>query len=273
MQWTTVAVILFSTFSLFANAGDRHPKKAIKPSELSLLLQPVPVKELAKIEPAKTEHRADAHPAVEKAAVRTPASVSSPLRTEEPQPVSRQLSSENKEEDLAHYHHLSRRVGVDVGMFIPMGAFQTTFESAPMFGLHFTWEAIEPFGLSFAMKRASAAHKDGTAAGKLTVSTFNIGGQASFHSGRYVPFIKFDMVLAFNDVSIAATPVTNGNDSMLTSMGASLGIGTDFVIGREVSFGLEASYTYMVPKKVTLTGGSTFDLGSSFAMGNLRLNF
>jgi hypothetical protein len=188
--------------------------------------------------------------------------------------AARYLASGNKDEDVAHYHGLARRLGVDIGMMVPQGDFQKEFGMAPAVGLHFMWEAIPPFSFVVSTNRASSNHKNGAASGKLTVSSINIGTQASFPVGRFMPFIKMEGAFHFNDVSFdASRVVTAGNDTFVTTVGLNAGIGWDFVVGREVSFGLQGTYHYAVPKKVTLSNGATFDMGSSYLDVSFRVNF
>jgi len=187
---------------------------------------------------------------------------------------SRKLASGNNAEDLDHYSKLERRLGVDVGLMVPFGDFQKSFSNATMVGLHFTWEAIAPFALRVSTQRASSYHKSGAASGKLSVSSINIGTQASFPVSRFVPFLKFEGSFNFNDVSFDATKiVTAGSDTFVTTIGLNVGIGIDFIVGREVSFGFEGTYHYLVPKKINLSDGSMFDLGSSYATAGFRVNF
>lgn len=183
------------------------------------------------------------------------------------------LANSTKEEDLAHYQSLDRRLGVDIGMFIPMGDFQSEFQSAPLIGIHFIWEAIAPWALAISTHRASTTHKSGAAGGKLTVSNIAIGTQATFSNSRFIPYIKMQGSFDFNDVSFGTTKtVTAGNDTFLTTVGLEVGGGWDFIVGREISFGLEAKYHYGVSKKITLSTGE-YDLGSSYATAAFRINF
>lgn len=186
----------------------------------------------------------------------------------------RYLASSTKEEDIAHYQGLDRRLGVDIGMFIPMGDFQAEFQSAPLIGLHFIWEAIAPWAFTISTHRASTTSKQGAAFGKLTTSNIAIGTQATFASGRFLPYIKLQGSFDFNDVSFDTTKIiTAGNDTFLTTVGIEIGLGWDFIVGREISFGLEGIYHYSVPKKVTLNTGTMYDLGSSYATAAFRINF
>lgn len=190
----------------------------------------------------------------------------------------RKIANATKEEDMAHYQSLDRRLGVDIGMFIPMGDFANEFQSAPLVGLHFVWEAISPWALAISTHRASTTHKSGAAAGKLTVSNIAIGTQATFSQGRFIPYVKMQGSFDFNDVSFGTNAgvtktVTAGNDTFLTTVGLEIGGGWDFIVGREISFGLEVKYHYGVSKKVTLSDASFYDLGSSYATAAFRINF
>ena len=186
----------------------------------------------------------------------------------------RRLASGNNSEDLNFYTKLERRLGIDIGVMSPFGDFQKSFTNAAMIGLHFTWEAIAPFALRVSTNRASAYHKNGAASGKLTVSSINIGTQASFPLNRFVPFLKFEGSFNFNDVSFDANKiVTAGSDTFVTTVGLNAGLGIDFIVGREMSFGFEGTYHYLVPKKINLSNGDMFDLGSSYATIGFRVNF
>lgn len=186
----------------------------------------------------------------------------------------RYLATENKEADLEHYKKTERRFGVDVGMAIPMGDFQKDFSTAPLLGLHFVWGAIEPFDFCVSSYRASTSHKNGPALGKLTMSSIAVGTTASFPMTRFVPFAKVEATLNFNDVSLDAARVpTAGNDGFITTVGVNAGVGWDFIVGREVSAGIDATYHYSIPKKITLSNSTMYDLGSSYASVALRLNF
>ncbi|MBI4405616.1 MAG: hypothetical protein HY537_15755 [Deltaproteobacteria bacterium] len=187
----------------------------------------------------------------------------------------RNLASGDIEEDINHYHQLTRRLGVDIGMMLPFGDFSSDFTSCPMLGIHFTWEAIPPFGFTVGMTRASSPQKDNPS-GKLSVTSINIGTQASFPSKRFVPFVKVEGAFYFNDVTFgqaAQRTVTGGNDSTLTTVGLNIGLGGDFIVGREVGLGLEANYHWAVSKQLTTSTGTSFNLGSSFATINMRVNF
>lgn len=187
---------------------------------------------------------------------------------------SRQLASGDNEEDIAHFHNLTRRLGVDLGLMVPFGDFQKDFNLAPMIGLHFQWEAIPPWSFVVSMNRGSSTYKSNPGTGKLAVTSITMGAQASFSSKRFVPFLKFGPAVYFNDVSFDATKtVSGGNDSVVSTFGIELGIGGDFVVGREVSLGITATFHYPVPKKLRLSNGSDFNIGSPYANVGLRLNF
>lgn len=200
-------------------------------------------------------------------------------QAQEPQGVqglnsSRKLASADPVDDLEHYSKQERRLGVDLGVMVPFGDFQKEFSNAAMIGLHFTWQAIPPFALRVSTNRASAYHKSGAGSGKLTVSSINIGTQASFPIKRVIPFVVFEGSFNFNDVSFDASKVvTAGSDTFITTVGLNAGLGIDFIVGREVSFGFEAIYHYLVPKKINLSNGSMFDLGSSYASLGFRVSF
>ncbi|MCX6101694.1 MAG: hypothetical protein NT000_00330 [Proteobacteria bacterium] len=212
-----------------------------------------------------------------------PAPVLAPLTVDSPMEVvskskgmgvSRRLASGNNIEDLDHYTKLERRFGIDVGVMSPFGDFQKDFASAAMVGLHFTWEAIPPFALRVSTNRASSYHKLGAALGKLTVSQINIGTQASFPMNRFIPFLKFEGSFNFNDVSFGSTKyVTAGSDTFVSTVGLNIGMGIDFIVGREMSFGFEGTYHYQVPKKINLSDSTMFDLGSSYSTLGFRVNF
>lgn len=191
------------------------------------------------------------------------------------EPNKRKLASgSSPAEDLQHYLNLQRRLGVNLGMMVPMGDFQSSFSPAAMVGLHFTWEAMAPFSLRVSTNRSSSYHKDGAASGKLTVSQINIGTQASFSVGRMMPFVKFEGSFNFNDVAFDSTKVVEaGSDTFVTTVGLNIGVGFDFIIGREMSFGFDGTYHYLVPKKVSLSDNSMFDLGSGYATIGFRVNF
>jgi len=194
--------------------------------------------------------------------------------SENPTAPSRKLASTASEEsDIEHYKKLQRRLGVDIGLMVPMGDFSGSFGSTSLIGLHFTWEAISPFALRVSTHRASGYHKDGAASGKLTVSQINVGAQASFDHGRYLPFLIFEGSFNFNDVAFGTNNVEAGSDTFVTTVGLNVGGGVDFIVGREMSFGFQATYHYLVPKKVTRTGAAMFNLGSSYATLGFRINF
>jgi len=198
-------------------------------------------------------------------------------RTKEMERHGRFLASESPEDDLTHYHAITRRLGIDLGMMMPFGDYQREFSPAPLIGIHLSWDAIPPLTLNVAMKRASAPQKNDPNSAKLSVNTINIGAAANFPMKRFLPFVKLEGVLLFNDVSFNdGRRITSGNDINLTTIGICAGLGVDFVVGREVSIGLDVNYHYSVPKKLTLTDGtntSTFDLGAPFATVGLRVNF
>lgn len=192
----------------------------------------------------------------------------------EPKKTFRYLASDNKEADLDHYKKTERRFGVDLGMMIPMGDFQKDFSTAPLIGLHFIWGAIEPFDFCVSTYRAAASHKNGPALGHLTTSSIAVGTTANFPFTRFVPFLKAEATLNFNDVSFDATrTVTAGNDGFITTVGFNMGVGWDFIVGREMAAGIDATYHYSIPKKITLSNSTMYDLGSSYASLALRLNF
>lgn len=183
----------------------------------------------------------------------------------------RRLASGDPQADLDHYRNLTRRLGVDLGLFIPFGDFANVAEMTPMLGLHFVWEAIAPFSFTVSYRRASATNKTTPATGKLSVNQINLGTQASFPVNRFIPFIKVEGGFLFVDYRNNADLITGGDDALLTTVGFSAGIGFDFVVGREVSLGVDAMYHYPVKKTVSTSG--TFNLGSPFATIGFRLNF
>ena len=190
-----------------------------------------------------------------------------------PAEAHRNLATESEGDDIAHYQNLSRRVGITLGTLIPTGDFSKNFNYAPAIGLHYTWEAIRPFGFTLGMLHADSSYKGNAAAGKLSITAINLLGQASFPTSRYIPFVQFGATFLFNNVSFdGSRVVTAGNDSNLTTLGVTVGTGMDFVVGRELSIGFDASFTYPIPKKVTTTG-EDFNLGSPFGTANLRLSF
>ncbi len=186
--------------------------------------------------------------------------------------LSRNLASGNVDQDLDHYRNLGRRLGIDLGLMIPMGSFTDVAGTSPMLGLHFVWEAIEPFSFTVNYRRASADNKTTPGNGKLSVNYISLGAQASFSQGRFVPFVKLEGGLYFNDLRDNANAIT-GDDALLTTVGASAGVGFDFIVGREVSIGFDAMYHFAVPRNVTRGGAGNFNLGSSFATVGFRLNF
>ena len=187
--------------------------------------------------------------------------------------LSRSLSSGDSESDINHYKSLSRRLGVDAGIMMPYGDFAKEFASAPVIGIHFTWEAIRPLNLVVSTYHASAPRIGGPHLGRLTASSISMGANAIWDLGRAIPFFRLEASFDFNDVSLGNTYVTSGSDSAITTLGANIGGGIDFVVGREFSFGLQVFYHLAVPKKVTLSDSTQFDLGSSYAVGGLRINF
>ncbi len=196
------------------------------------------------------------------------------LDSEKKEEVKRSLTSGNKEEDLAHFKTVDRRLGADLGMMLPFGDFQKDFSTAPLLGLHFVYEAIPPLAFSVRTMRSSATHKSGAAGGKLTVANISVGGIGTFPVGRFLPFVRIEGSFNFNDVSFDASRViANGNDTFITTVGINAGFGWDFVVGREVSLGLDATYHYSIPKKITFTNGTSYDIGSSYATVAFRVNF
>ncbi len=187
--------------------------------------------------------------------------------------LSRQLSSGVSEDDINHYKELSRRMGVDIGIWVPYGDFAKEFASAPMIGIHFTWEAIKPLNFTVATYHASAPRNSGPHLGRLSASSIAMGVNAIIEMGRTIPYFRLEACFDFNDVSLGSVYVTSGGDSTITTLGANVGFGVDFIVGREVSFGLLAFYHYAVPKKVTLSDTTQFDLGSSYLSTGLRITF
>lgn len=187
------------------------------------------------------------------------------------------LSSGDNEEDMDHYHAVTRRMGIDLGMMIPFGDYAKDFTYSPMIGFHMTWEAIQPVHVLVEMRRSSSPQKTTPSNAKLSVNTISIGTQANFAVKRFSPFARLAGSLNFNDVAFNdGRRIVSGNDFNLTTVGLNLGLGCDFVVGREVSVGLDITYYYAVPKKLQLTDGtntSTFDLGSPYAIVGLRVNF
>lgn len=191
-----------------------------------------------------------------------------------PKHRNRNLATADTAADLQYYKDLDRRLGVNLGMMLPMGDFQSDFSSAAALGINYTWAAMPPFSFSLSTLRASCHHKNGPASGKLTVNSFALGAIGSFPTGRFIPFVKLEAALIFNDVSFDASRVfISGNDTFITTVGANFGIGWDFVVGRELSLGLDATYHYAIPKKALLSSGAMYDLGSSYATATFRVNF
>lgn len=191
----------------------------------------------------------------------------------EPEGYGRRLASGDAEEDLTHYRNLNRRLGIDIGMMVPLNDFNKEFNRAQMIGLHFTWEAIAPFAFTAGIMRAASTHKTDPSSGKLSVTAFSLGAQATFPQGMVLPFLKLSGQFYFNDVSFESTRYpTAGYDTLLTTVGVSAGIGVDFIVGREVSLGVEATYHYPVPKQISTNAGN-FDLGSQFGTLAFRVNF
>lgn len=188
--------------------------------------------------------------------------------------VARYLATGNTDDDLSHFHSLGRRLGVDLGMMIPFNDFSREFAYAPLIGLHLTWDAIPPFGLIVSMQRTSGPHKNGANIAKLSTNAITIGTIATFPVRRFLPYMRLEGAFYFNDVSFNdGRTITSGNDINLTTVGINAGLGIDFVVGREVSFGLDITYHYCVPKKLGLSDGTTFDLGSPFATMGVHVNF
>lgn len=91
---------------------------------------------------------------------------------------------------------------------------------------------------------------------------------------RFIPFLKFEGSFNFNDVSFGSTKyVTAGSDTFVSTVGLNIGLGIDFIVGREMSFGFEGTYHYQVPKKINLSDSTMFDLGSSYSTLGFRVNF
>lgn len=188
--------------------------------------------------------------------------------------VNRKLASGDNAADLQYYKELDRKLGVNLGMMMPFGDFQADFSTAPALGIHYTWEAMAPFSFSLSTLRASCHHKNGPASGKLTVNSIAFGTIGSFPTGRFIPFVKLEGAFNFTDVSFDANRIfVSGNDTFITTVGVNFGIGWDFVVGRELSLGLDATYHYSVPKKALLSNGDQYDLGSSYATATFRVNF
>lgn len=227
-----------------------------------------PVTEQVKIsDVSKPEGRTD-----EVQAIRTLDSLNEDTRRERTG-VSRVLASGTPDEDVSFYKSLTRRLGVDVGVMFPSGDFAKEFSSSPLIGMHFMWEAIRPLNLAVSTYHSSAPRLTGPDKGRLSVSSIAVGTNASWEIGRTVSYARLEACFDFNDLSLGATYISSGGDSTVTTLGLNFGLGIDFIVGREVSFGLQAFYHYSVPKKVTLSDGTQFDLGSPYAVGGLRINF
>lgn len=195
--------------------------------------------------------------------------------SEQDETIDRTLTSGNVDDDIEHYHGLTRRMGVDLGMVMPFGDFRNEFGSSALIGIHLTWEATEPFSFLFGMMRSAAGQKDNPAAAKLTLTQISLGAMAQFPVKRFNPFVKLEGAFHFNSVVFnnASKLITSGDDLNLTSIGANLGIGCDVIVGREVSLGLDITYHYAVPKKLQLANGDGFDLASPYMTIGLRVNF
>jgi hypothetical protein len=205
--------------------------------------------------------------------------VTPPMKSSAPMKTARRSTMSLDDADIDHYENKDRRVTVNLGMFVPEGDFQGAFNVAPLIGLHFVWEEIYPFAFTVGFERASADHTGNSQLGKLVVNEITVGTKASFPVGRVIPFIKIEGAFCFNDVSfggaIGSTPpfIVSGNDSFLTSMGINGGLGLDFVVGRDFGLGVEATYHYPIPKTVSLSDGTNFNLASPWADVSLRLSF
>ncbi|MCB0406050.1 MAG: hypothetical protein KDD51_14810 [Bdellovibrionales bacterium] len=184
--------------------------------------------------------------------------------------ASRNLASGDTEADIEHYLNMKRRFGVDLGGWLPFGDFNNVATLSPMLGIHFTWEAIAPLGFTLSYRHATSDNKTTPGSSKLSVNQIALGTQASFPMDRFIPFVKVEGALYFNDFHQNGTSNT-GDSTMLTTLGISAGLGFDFIVGREVSVGLDAMYHYPLPKNITTS--STFNLGSPFATFAFRLNF
>lgn len=202
-------------------------------------------------------------------------SVPQPVQLDPDDSNNRLLTSGDAEEDLSHFHSISRRMGVDIGMLVPFGDFAKDFGMAPLIGLHLSWEASPPFSFILGFMRSASAQKDVASTAKLAINVINIGAMATFPMKRTLPFVKVEGAFYFNDVSFndGTRWVTSGDDLILSTVGINAGIGIDFVVGREVSLGLEMTYHYAIPKKLNLSNSTTFDLGSPFATAGIRVNF
>lgn len=188
----------------------------------------------------------------------------------------RMLATGDTEDDLNYFHSQSRRMGVDIGAMVPFGDYQNDFGISPMMGVHLSWAAIPPFAFTIGWMRASAAQKTLASDAKLSVNSINVGAMATFSAKRIMPFVKIEAAFQFNDISFSdGRRITSGNDLTLTTVGANAGLGIDFVVGREISVGLDVTYHWAVPKKLTIggTGSGEFDLGSPYATMGLRVNF
>ncbi|MCB0417829.1 MAG: hypothetical protein H6617_11760 [Bdellovibrionaceae bacterium] len=183
----------------------------------------------------------------------------------------RSLASGDAEADIEHYLGMKRRFGVDLGGWLPFGDFNNVGTLSPMLGVHFTWEAIAPLGFTLSYRHATSDNKTTPGSSKLSVNQIALGTQASFPMDRFIPFVKVEGALYFNDYHQNGATQT-GDSTMLTTLGISAGLGFDFIVGREVSVGLDAMYHYPLPKNVTVAG-SNFNLGSPFATFAFRLNF
>lgn len=183
----------------------------------------------------------------------------------------RNLASGNDEADVEHYLNMKRRFGVDLGGFLPFGNFNDVATLSPMLGIHFTWEAIAPLGFTLSYRHATSDNKTTPGNSKLSVNQLALGTTASFPVDRFIPFVKFEGTLYFNDYHENGKTNT-GDSTMLTTLGVSVGLGFDFIVGREVSVGLDAMYHYPLPKNISLAG-TNFNLGSPFATFAFRLNF
>ena len=225
---------------------------------------------------AASIHRAPASEATVDNSVEnlSPAISNEVRRTTNDEAVNQYLATGDADGDLKHYQSLHRHMGVDLGMMVPFGDFQSQFSTSPLIGMHLSWEAIPPVNFLVSFLRSSSGQKDLSSLGKLSVTSINVGAVAVFPIDRVQPFVKLEGSFLFNDVNFNdGRTITSGNDIILTSVGLNLGFGLDFVVGREVSLGLDLTYHYAIPKRLNLSNGSTFDLGSNFATVGLRVNF
>lgn len=249
-------LLIVSALVAFALSPQAEAKKRRKKS----IDFPVTSTQLENLEPG----------GVEQAASREPAEV-------EPVASDMILSSGDNDDDVDHYHTVGRRMGVDLGMMIPFNDYANDFTYAPMIGFHMQWEAIAPLSVLVEMRRSSSPHKNTPSDAKLSVNTISVGTLANFGVKRFSPFVKLAGALHFNDVSFNdGRKITSGNDFNLTTVGINAGLGVDFIVGREISVGLDITYYYSVPKKLAITDGTnitTFDLGSPYAIIGLRVNF